>query len=301
MSGGKRRSVEATALALLDREAGSRFNRSVRLSDFDRLDARSRRRVRRQPPRECLDRLGRAGDHDLDLAGPIDHRAVEPELRGQPPHERPEADALDHATDLDRPHDPLDVGRRLTGRPPAARRRSARSRNRGGSRHRSWGRAERTQRTRTRRRSSGSNDRMERGGSRGSTPRSDRTDARTASNSAGSWWAATISDLPPRASRSASPRRAPDLPRAFDRTWGPPCATSRCAAQLRPRLSHTRTLQFPPAERPASQAKRSRLRPPHPGGVRPAEAKPRLANPAARRPPERAGSAGSGPRPGATP
>ena len=74
-------------------------------------------------------------------------------------------------------------------------------------------------------------------------------------------------------------------------------------------LSHTRPLQVPPARRPTSEAKRSRLRPcPH-EWLRGNDPMPpcrrllrrRPANPATQPPPGHACSAGIGPRPGATP
>ena len=87
--------------ALFDREAGPGFDLAVRLADFHRFDSSSRRRITGQPAREILDCPNRPCGLDHDLTGAIDDGAVQPELGRKPPHERPEADALDNAADFD--------------------------------------------------------------------------------------------------------------------------------------------------------------------------------------------------------
>ncbi len=115
MSGGKSRSVEATdSLSSIVKPEPAATDRAV-VEDHDLLHTSARRSVRSKSSGEGFDRLLRAGDLDLDLAGPIDDRAVESKLGGETPHERPEADALDDAPDLDRSRDTLAIGCALHG------------------------------------------------------------------------------------------------------------------------------------------------------------------------------------------
>ncbi len=98
-------------LALLDLEPRASGDLALCLPDQDLLHAGARRSVRQESTGEGLDRILRPGDLDLDLAGSIHDRAVESELSGKTPDERPEADALDDAVDLDRPDYAFDVRR----------------------------------------------------------------------------------------------------------------------------------------------------------------------------------------------
>ena len=58
-------------------------------------------RVGAEAPGEGVEGGRGPGGLDLDPAGGVADAAGEPELRGEAPHERPEADALDDALDED--------------------------------------------------------------------------------------------------------------------------------------------------------------------------------------------------------
>ncbi|OIQ69703.1 hypothetical protein GALL_486950 [mine drainage metagenome] len=63
----------------------------------DGVDPGQRRAVRTQPGRQRVECVGRAPGGDEHAVGVVAHGAGEVEVAGQPPHHRPEADALHHA------------------------------------------------------------------------------------------------------------------------------------------------------------------------------------------------------------
>ncbi len=104
MSGGKRRSTAAdTTLSSISNGRGSEAAQAPGSSghDGDALDAGTGRGVGAEPACELVQRGGRARGLDLHAPGGVADAAGEPKLGGQTPHERPEADALNHALDVE--------------------------------------------------------------------------------------------------------------------------------------------------------------------------------------------------------
>jgi len=101
MSGGKSRSVDPTAsLSWMVKPEPAGISRSIDRTATSSTRARGGASDRIRSTK-ASNRLDRAGDLDQNLPRPVDDLAVEPELRRQPPHERPEPDALDDAADFD--------------------------------------------------------------------------------------------------------------------------------------------------------------------------------------------------------
>ena len=103
MSGGKRRSVAAAATlsSMANGRARAAASRAGERRRDHAIDPGARRRVGAEAPDERVERGRRPGGLHLDPAGGVADAPGEPELGGQAPHERAEADPLDDALDDD--------------------------------------------------------------------------------------------------------------------------------------------------------------------------------------------------------